>query len=88
LLCTGKAFDTFAPIGPAIVTPDELGDAHKLGIRCVRNGVIVQNSNTDQLVFKTEDIIAWVGEVCSQGCSLDAKPQSMLATLSAFNTPH
>ena len=48
----------------------------------------MQNSNTDQLVFKTEDIIAWVGEVCSQGCSLDAKPQSMLATLSAFNTPH
>lgn len=56
----GKTMDTFAPIGPAIVTPDELGDAHKLGIRCRLNGETVQDSNTEQLVFKTEKILAWI----------------------------
>lgn len=56
----GKTMDTFCPIGPAIVSPDELGDPHKLGIRCRLNGETVQNSNTDQLVFKTEKIIAWI----------------------------
>ena len=52
--------DGFAPIGPAIVTTDELGDAHHLGIRCVLNGELVQNSNTEQLVFKTEAIVAFI----------------------------
>eukprot|EP00045_Choanoeca_perplexa_P019421 m.2804 g.2804 ORF g.2804 m.2804 type:complete len:292 (+) comp4099_c0_seq1:60-935(+) len=56
----GKSFDGYAPIGPAIVTPDELGDAHNLGIRCRLNGETVQDSNTNQLVFKTEAIIAWL----------------------------
>lgn len=58
----GKAFDGYAPIGPAIVSAEELGDPHKLGIRCRLNGEIVQDSNTDQLVFKTETIISWVSK--------------------------
>ena len=41
--------DSFCPIGPAIVTPDELGDPHNLGIRCTVNGVTKQNSNTNQV---------------------------------------
>jgi len=55
----GKTFDGFSPIGPAIVTPDELpgGNAHNLGIRCIVNGTVVQNSTTAQLVFKTEDVV-------------------------------
>jgi 2-keto-4-pentenoate hydratase/2-oxohepta-3-ene-1,7-dioic acid hydratase in catechol pathway len=62
----GKTFDTFAPIGPAIVTTDELGDPHQLGIRCRLNGESVQDSNTNQLVFKTEAIIAWCSQVCEE----------------------
>jgi len=56
----GKTFDTYAPIGPAIVTTDELGDPHNLGIRCFVNGQVEQESNTNQLVFKTEFLIEWI----------------------------
>jgi len=56
----GKTFDSYAPIGPAIVTTDELGDPHNLGIRCFLNGDSVQDSNTNQLVFKTEELIEWI----------------------------
>jgi 2-keto-4-pentenoate hydratase/2-oxohepta-3-ene-1,7-dioic acid hydratase in catechol pathway len=61
----GKCMDGFAPIGPALVTTDEVGDPHNLGIRCILNGRTVQDSNTKQLVFKTEDIIAWVSRFCT-----------------------
>lgn len=56
----GKTLDTYAPIGPAFVSKEELGDPHKLGIRCRLNGAAVQDSNTCQLVFKTEQILEWV----------------------------
>ena len=49
-------------MGPWIVTPDELGDAHKLGIRCFVNGSKVQDSNTDEMVFKTPEIVAWISQ--------------------------
>ncbi len=54
----GKSFDTHAPFGPWIVTPDEVGDPHTLGIRCLVNGEIRQNSNTSNLVFNVFDQIA------------------------------
>jgi 2-keto-4-pentenoate hydratase/2-oxohepta-3-ene-1,7-dioic acid hydratase in catechol pathway len=47
----GKSFDTHAPIGPWIVTPDEIIDPHALGIRCFVNGEERQNSNTRHLIF-------------------------------------
>ncbi|MCC5611609.1 fumarylacetoacetate hydrolase family protein [Nostoc sp. CHAB 5834] len=47
----GKSFDTHAPMGPWIVTANELGDPHDLGIRCFVNGEQRQNSNTKNLVF-------------------------------------
>ncbi|AMO72845.1 fumarylacetoacetate hydrolase family protein [Sphingorhabdus sp. M41] len=47
----GKSFDTHAPMGPWIVTADELGDPHTLGIRCFVNGEERQSSNTKHLVF-------------------------------------
>ncbi|MEN9926702.1 MAG: hypothetical protein RL268_2828 [Pseudomonadota bacterium] len=47
----GKSFDTHAPMGPWIVTADELGDPHDLGIRCYVNGEKRQDSNTQHLVF-------------------------------------
>jgi 2-keto-4-pentenoate hydratase/2-oxohepta-3-ene-1,7-dioic acid hydratase in catechol pathway len=47
----GKSFDTHAPMGPWIVTADEVGDPHALGLRCLVNGEVRQNSNTANLVF-------------------------------------
>ena len=47
----GKSFDTHAPMGPWIVTADEAGDPHQLGLRCYVNGEKRQDSNTQHLVF-------------------------------------
>lgn len=47
----GKSFDTHAPMGPWIVTADEVGDPHDLGLRCFVNGERRQDSNTRHLVF-------------------------------------
>jgi 2-keto-4-pentenoate hydratase/2-oxohepta-3-ene-1,7-dioic acid hydratase in catechol pathway len=47
----GKSFDTHAPMGPWLTTADELGDPHRLGIRCFVNGEKRQDSNTSHLVF-------------------------------------
>jgi 2-keto-4-pentenoate hydratase/2-oxohepta-3-ene-1,7-dioic acid hydratase in catechol pathway len=47
----GKSFDTHAPIGPWIVTADEVGDPHELGLRCFVNGEKRQDSNSRHLVF-------------------------------------
>jgi 2-keto-4-pentenoate hydratase/2-oxohepta-3-ene-1,7-dioic acid hydratase in catechol pathway len=54
----GKSFDTHAPFGPWIVTADELGNPHTMGIRCIVNGERRQNSNTENLVFNVYDQIA------------------------------
>jgi 2-keto-4-pentenoate hydratase/2-oxohepta-3-ene-1,7-dioic acid hydratase in catechol pathway len=59
----GKTFDTFAPTGPALVTPDEVGDPHRLGIRCLVNGETLQNGNTDQLIFSVPQTIAYLSHV-------------------------
>ena len=63
---SGKAMDGFCPLGPSIVTVDEIGNPHELNLKCIVNGVTQQDSNTRQLVFKTEEIVAW----CSQFCTL------------------
>ena len=47
----GKSFDTHGPIGPWIVTPDELGDPHGLALRTWVNGELRQESNTKELIF-------------------------------------
>lgn len=47
----GKSFDTHAPMGPWIVTADEVGDPHDLGLRCFVNGEKRQDSNTQHLFF-------------------------------------
>jgi 2-keto-4-pentenoate hydratase/2-oxohepta-3-ene-1,7-dioic acid hydratase in catechol pathway len=59
----GKTFDTFAPVGPAIVTPDEVGDPHELGIRLRLNGQTMQDSTARQLIFKVDEIIAYLSKV-------------------------
>lgn len=58
----GKSFDTHAPFGPWIVTADEIGDPHALGIRCLVNGETRQSSNTKNLVFNCFDQIAYLSQ--------------------------
>jgi 2-keto-4-pentenoate hydratase/2-oxohepta-3-ene-1,7-dioic acid hydratase in catechol pathway len=59
----GKTFDTFAPMGPWIVTPDEIADPHSLDIQLEIDGEILQNSNTSELIFKIPDLIAFLSSV-------------------------
>jgi 2-keto-4-pentenoate hydratase/2-oxohepta-3-ene-1,7-dioic acid hydratase in catechol pathway len=54
----GKSFDTHCPFGPSIVTADEIGDPHVLGVRSFVNGELRQNSNTRHLVFNIWQQIA------------------------------
>lgn len=58
----GKTFDTFCPLGPALVTKDEITDPHNLNLKCVVNGKTVQDSNTRELVFDIPACIAWVSQ--------------------------
>ena len=59
----GKSFDTFGPMGPAIVSKSEIPDPHKLFIRLSIDGEMLQDSNTDQLVFKAPDLIAYLSSI-------------------------
>jgi 2-keto-4-pentenoate hydratase/2-oxohepta-3-ene-1,7-dioic acid hydratase in catechol pathway len=54
----GKSLDTFCPLGPWIVTTDELGDAHGLRLVLRVNGVTKQDASTDDLIFPIAEIIA------------------------------
>jgi len=59
----GKTFDTFAPMGPWIVSADEIEDPHALDIQLEINGEIMQNSNTRELIFKIPDLVAFLSSV-------------------------
>ena len=59
----GKTFDTFAPMGPAIVTADEIEDPHNLNISLTLNGQVMQNSNTRNLIFNVPKLIAYLSSV-------------------------
>ncbi|MCK5837419.1 MAG: fumarylacetoacetate hydrolase family protein [Desulfobacula sp.] len=61
----GKSFDTFCPIGPWIVTPDELDDPGTLDIECVLNGHTMQTSNTSDMIFSVSQIISYLSESAS-----------------------
>jgi 2-keto-4-pentenoate hydratase/2-oxohepta-3-ene-1,7-dioic acid hydratase in catechol pathway len=54
----GKSFDTHGPLGPWIVTPDEVGDPHALDLRTWVNGELRQHSNTRELIFDCFDQVA------------------------------
>ncbi|KPP79044.1 fumarylacetoacetate hydrolase domain-containing protein 2-like [Scleropages formosus] len=58
----GKTFDSFCPLGPALVITTMLKDPHSLGIRCRVNGTVVQDSNTNQMIFNIEKLVAWVSK--------------------------
>jgi len=53
----GKSFDTHGPVGPWLVTPDEVEDPHALDIKCIVNGKVMQQSNTKHLIFDCFDAI-------------------------------
>jgi 2-keto-4-pentenoate hydratase/2-oxohepta-3-ene-1,7-dioic acid hydratase in catechol pathway len=59
----GKTFDTFAPMGPDLVTPDEVPDPHSLGISLQLNDRIMQKSNTSQMIFRIDEVIAYVSKI-------------------------
>lgn len=59
----GKSFDTFAPMGPVIVTRDEIPDPHALGIRTIVSGEEMQRSNTKQLIFNVNYLIDYLSHI-------------------------
>ena len=58
----GKSLDTFCPIGPWIVTADEISDPHNLIIKCILNGQVMQDSNTSQMIFKIPYLISFISK--------------------------
>jgi acylpyruvate hydrolase len=60
LWTSGKALDTFAPCGPALVTLDEIDDLATLGLRTRIDGELVQEGNTAELIFGIAETIAWL----------------------------
>lgn len=58
-----KSRDTFAPIGPYIVTADEIADPHKLQVKLSVNGTVMQNFNTDDMAHKIPRCIEWVSAI-------------------------
>lgn len=56
----GKSFETHGPVGPWIVTPDEIGDPHDLDLRTYVNGELRQQSNTDQLIYSIWEQIEYI----------------------------
>lgn len=63
----GKALDGSCPLGPAVVTGDELGDPQRLEVGCRVNGVVKQKAATAQMIFPVAEIIEWL----SAGMSLE-----------------
>ncbi len=61
----GKSFNTFAPLGPSIVTKDEIADPHSLDVKLAIDGEVLQHSNTRELIFKLPDLIAYISSITS-----------------------
>jgi 2-keto-4-pentenoate hydratase/2-oxohepta-3-ene-1,7-dioic acid hydratase in catechol pathway len=59
----GKTFDTFAPVGPVLVTADEIPDPHQLPIKLRLNGKTMQDSNTSQMIFPVPAVLAYLSTV-------------------------
>jgi 2-keto-4-pentenoate hydratase/2-oxohepta-3-ene-1,7-dioic acid hydratase in catechol pathway len=64
----GKAIDDFLPMGPLLVTADEVKAPQQLSISCRLNGAVVQNSNTSQMVFGVAELVS----IISQTITLEA----------------
>ena len=70
----GKSFDTFAPVGPCLVTTDEIKDPHNLHIQLSLNGEIMQDSNTSNLIFDIPYLVSFLSSVVT------LKPGDIIST--------
>lgn len=59
----GKSCDTFAPLGPSLVTPDEIPDPHDLAIRTFLSGELVQSARTKEMIFPIAHILAFASKL-------------------------
>ncbi|MFN9368913.1 MAG: fumarylacetoacetate hydrolase family protein [Planctomycetia bacterium] len=76
--CRGKTFATFCPLGPALVTPDEIPDPNRLPIRTLLNGQVMQDWNTDDMIFDVPTLIEFLS------ASMLLRPGTVILT----GTPH
>ena len=74
----GKCLDSFCPLGPYLVTRDEISDPHNLSIKCELNGRVMQDSNTNEMIYRIPYLIQYL----SQAFTL--LPGDVIAT----GTPH
>lgn len=58
----GKSCDKFSPLGPYLVTADEVGDPNKLDIKCIVNGEVRQHSNTSDMIFHCDEIVSYISQ--------------------------
>ncbi len=70
----GKTFDTFGPMGPALVTADEVRDPHNLTLRVTIGDEVLQESNTRHLIFSIPQLIAYLSSV------MTLEPGDVIAT--------
>lgn len=70
----GKCFDTFAPLGPAVVTPEEVGDPHALEVRLTHNGRLTVSSGTDRMIFSMAFLVSYLSQV------MTLEPGDVIAT--------
>ena len=61
----GKSFDSFAPLGPELVTADEVQDASDLRISLRIDGRTMQDSRTSQLIFGVAELVSYISGVCT-----------------------
>ncbi|HET7197064.1 MAG TPA: fumarylacetoacetate hydrolase family protein [Burkholderiales bacterium] len=69
-----KSFDTFTPLGPALVTADEIADPNALAISCRVNGELRQNDSTASMTMPVAELIAWISSV------MTLEPGDVIAT--------
>ena len=56
----GKSFDTFCPLGPILVTPDEIPDPQSLQLKCILNGNTMQDAPTSDMIFPVAELISYL----------------------------
>src|SRR5947209_8581495 len=60
---TGKMLDTFCPLGPALVTRDEVPNPNALAIKTILNGEVMQDGNTADMIFRVPYIVSYISEI-------------------------
>lgn len=70
----GKAVDTFLPLGPWLVTPDEVGDPSQLEVSCTVNGRLMQHASTADMIFSIPQIVSYISQ------TITLEPGDVIAT--------